>query len=71
VETTCGCCHRRGEGRFCGCVITICRRCSYCLRHCRCSGPRCVGEAIDEVMERVMAELNDPTGPFGDLPVTE
>ncbi len=64
---TCGCCYRRGEDRPCNCVVNVCRRCVYCVRHCRCVGSKCIRVSIDEVLERVLEELNATDGPFADL----
>ncbi len=64
---TCGCCYRRGNLRHCDCVVGLCRRCAYCVRHCGCDGPKGLRESIDEVLQRVVAELNAAGGPFADL----
>jgi hypothetical protein len=63
----CVCCLRRGE-YTCRCKPGTCRGCLYCVAHCRCGA-----QSTRECPERLAADdpwagLDDPEGPFHDLP---
>lgn len=64
----CFCCRRRSEKGLCPCVFTTCRRCLFCLTHCVCPERHARGCGDDTDLEAVDTELDDPAGPFADLP---
>jgi hypothetical protein len=56
----CVCCMLQGRYGLCSCVFSPCYRCFRCKKHCIC--PKACEPDV---------ELDDPTGPFGDLPGTQ
>lgn len=59
----CFCCMRRSDAGHCPCVISTCRRCLLCLRHCTC--PPVCGDDTD--IEPLDTELDAADGPFHGL----